>query len=494
MSQVSLEEAENQLKRISKSMCYAKWAHCSLHLTNGMTHSCYHNPTHKVNLVDIGDNPTALHNTAQKKNERKAMLKGEKPDGCKYCWKIESLGEQSDRAFKSSEFWAQNARMDIFEALDTGNINPRYLEVNFNQACNLQCSYCSPHLSTEWQKHVEKHGAYKVYKNESIVEHNNLNDLERANLMPFKGKQEDNPYLQAFWKWWPDLYKSLEVFRITGGEPLMDQNTFDVLDYIYKHPNAWLEMSITSNFSPPTPKLIDKFIDKMQKLEEMQIWQDKERFNPGSGNHWYVNMALKHFSLFVSVDNVGEKAEYIRNGLRFDYMKKNVERFLNSTVNTSVTFINTFNVFSVVGLTDYLKFILDLRRQFSKENQGTKYIPIHDQYTVHPDHIINPSQRIWFDVPILQMPAWQTITILPLEFSSYFVEAIDFMEQNTDTSNFVGFYQHEIEKVKRNYNFFLESNSTDQNLKNFKMFFKQYDSRNKKNLVDVFPELKFLVS
>ena len=74
-----------------------------------------------------------------------------------------------------------------------------------------------------------------------------------------KLSQAENPYVTAFWKWWPEMYKSLEVFRMTGGEPLMDSNTFKVLDYVYENPNAWLEMSVTSNMCPPKPVLMDKF-------------------------------------------------------------------------------------------------------------------------------------------------------------------------------------------------------------------------------------------
>jgi MoaA/NifB/PqqE/SkfB family radical SAM enzyme len=147
--------AENQLKRISSSMCYAKWAQVSMHLTNGMTHSCYHPPLHKINIEDIKKNPSALHNTAEKKEERKLMLKGERPSGCEYCWKIEDVGGRSDRIYRSGEYWAQNARTDIIEALDTGDIDPRYMEVNFNQACNFKCMYCSPHLSTTWEEEIK---------------------------------------------------------------------------------------------------------------------------------------------------------------------------------------------------------------------------------------------------------------------------------------------------------------------------------------------------
>lgn len=188
-------------------------------------------------------------------------------------------------------------------------------------------------------------------------------------------------------------------------------------------------------------------------------------------------------------DRIRRRAEYIRNGLNFDYMKNNVELFLNSTVNTSVTFINTFNVFSLVGVKDYLEFILELRKKYSRHNQGVKYIPIYDPYNTHPDYVVNPNQRIWFDVPLLHNPKWQSITVLPNSFSKYFEEALDFMKSNTDTSNFVGFYNYEIEKVQRNYDYFLDAKKDNISLKNFANFFKQYDQRNRKSLAKVYPEL-----
>ena len=48
--------------------------------------------------------------------------------------------------------------------------------------------------------------------------------------------KDDNPMLKHFGNGFPDLYKTLEVFRITGGEP-MAKDTFKVLDYIHDNPN-----------------------------------------------------------------------------------------------------------------------------------------------------------------------------------------------------------------------------------------------------------------
>jgi hypothetical protein len=270
----------------------------------------------------------------------------------------------------------------------------------------------------------------------------------------------------------------------------MDANTFKVLDYIYENPNQWLEVSVTTNMCPPKPELFGKFIEKLKKLEEIKIWEDKERWNPGSGNHWYVNMAVKNFAVFVSLDSVGGQAEYIRSGLDYSVLQKNVRHLLADTSNTTLTFINTFNALSVPKFKEFLQYILDLRTAYNRHAQGIKRIPIHDPYNTHPDYEVHPRQRIWFDVPLLRNPAWQNIHILPEEFERYLEEAIVFMENNIDVGNFDGFYDFEIEKVKRNLAVMRErpANQTI-NRKNFAQYFTEYDSRKGTSLEKTFPEL-----
>ena len=235
---------------------------------------------------------------------------------------------------------------------------------------------------------------------------------------------------------------------------------------------------------------MDRFIAKLKKLEEIQIWNDPERFNPGSGNHWYVNMAVKNFAVFVSLDSVDHQAEYIRDGLDFDVLKTNVNTLLAETNNTTLTFINTFNVLSIPKFKDYLKYILELRQAYSKEAQGIKYIPINDPYTKHPDHAIHPRQRIWFDIPLLRSPEWQSIQVLPPELDHYLEDAITFMKDNINVDNFVGFYDFEIEKAERNLVFLKQRSVNAINKENFINFFKQHDSRRDTNFLETFPEFK----
>jgi hypothetical protein len=122
--------------------------------------------------------------------------------------------------------------------------------------------------------------------------------LENENKVPILASEE-NPYVEAFWKWWPELYRDLHTFRITGGEPLMSKDTWGVLDYIINEPNPNKELNLAINTNLGVPdKLIDKFIDKIKRIED----GDK----------------VKEFVVFTSVDTWGEQAEYIRNGLVFN--------------------------------------------------------------------------------------------------------------------------------------------------------------------------------
>ena len=195
------------------------------------------------------------------------MLKGERPKGCAYCWNIEDLGSHySDRHYRSLEPWAGNHFQEVVQGGSDNNIIPSYVEVNFNSACQFKCSYCSPHLSTTWMEEIQKHGSYPTTQ-----PHNDVQSLKKMGLWPITAK-EDNPYVSAFWKWWPELYPQLKVFRMTGGEPLIDHNTYRVLEYIQSHPHPDLELAITSNLCPP-----EKMMDRFQKnLKE--IFKNKQIF------------------------------------------------------------------------------------------------------------------------------------------------------------------------------------------------------------------------
>lgn len=506
------EAAKTWLNGVSPSMCLAKWFHVSLHLTNGRTHSCYHPPTHSIDREEIARNPKALHNTRQKKDERRQMLAGERPTGCSYCWTIEDApsppptGHNSDRHYRSGEFWAAPYRDATTELPWNHDFDPTYVEVNFNQACNFRCSYCSPHLSTAWQAEIEKHGPYPT-----ATPHNHLPALQSVGLMPEKTAARDNPYVKAFWEWWPSMYPNLRVFRMTGGEPLMDRNTFRVLDYVAENPKHDLEISVTSNMCPPDPALMDRFIkgvvriqDYSDEIETVTSGGREIAVAPPPGGFVRedtllrlglpvavipeseaeglprtkrrVHKGIDHLSVYVSLDAWGERAEYIRNGMHFPTLLSNVKRVLTETHFTGITIINTFNCLSVTGLVDFLDGVADLRA-----------------YVATLPGSYGDRQRVWFDIPLLRTPAWQTIQVLPPGYEEMMEFAIDRMEERrlTRPSDTVGFHDFEIDKVRRNL-LWMRQRPADLSRQraDFHRFFSEHDRRRGTSFLTAFPEME----
>ena len=235
---------KKDLDSVGNGMCLAKWTQVTLQLQSGHNHSCHHPATHKISETEIARNPSALHNTKYKKLRRKEMLQGVRPSECDYCWNVEDNSDRfSDRVFKSAESWSFPYKEEIFESDWRADYNPKYVEVAFSNACNFKCMYCGPSFISKWVEEIEKHGGYPTT--------DTFNDIQwmiKENKMPIK-HSEYNPYTEAFWKWWPELYQELHTFRITGGEPLMSKDTFKVLDYIIEHPNPnrKLKLAINSN-------------------------------------------------------------------------------------------------------------------------------------------------------------------------------------------------------------------------------------------------------
>jgi len=435
---------------ISPTFCLAKWKNVSMNLTSGRTHSCYHPPEHKIPLDELKKNHTALHNTEEKKKEREKMMAGARPEGCSYCWNIEDTpgNHTSDRAYRTADIMEEYSHAEIISNPDPAHFDviPSYVEVNFSSVCNFKCSYCSPHLSNSWQKEIEKFGPYPT-----TVPHNSVDYFKQIGMMPIPVREE-NPYVEAFWKWWPDLYPQLKHFRMTGGEPLMDVNTYKVLDYIAEHPKGDLHLGITSNFCPD-PKIMKKFYTSIERITNEQ--------------------SLGHFMLYISCDAYGKRAEYIRNGMDFEYLVNNVDHYLtNYQARSSITFIVTVNVMSITSLRDLIdKFILEMNRKHSTDRR-----------------------LVWFDAPMLHFPDWQSIQILPPRYREILREDIAYFKERI-SNEFKDIRDFEVAKLERVLAWMEQGDSLPaekikRDRADFYHFFTEHDSRRGTNFLETFPEME----
>jgi|TARA_R110000851_G_scaffold87845_1_gene191508 organic radical activating enzyme len=446
-------KVNEELNSTGCGMCLAKWTQVTMHLQLGHTHSCHHPKTHPIPEREIRRNPSALHNTRYKKQKRREMLEGKRPEECNYCWNIEDSSDRfSDRTFKSAESWSYPHMDEIKQSHWRDDFNPRYVEVAFSNACNFKCSYCAPAFSTQWMEEIKKHGAYPTTDKFNDLEYN-----KQENKMPIP-QSEENPYVEAFWKWWPDLYNDLHTFRITGGEPLMSKDTWKVLDYIIDHPNPNKNLSIAINSNLGIPdKLLDRFIEKIQRICE----GDK----------------VKEFIVFTSVDTWGEQAEYIRNGLEFNKFWDNVNKVLQKCPRVNLTFMSTYNGLSIPGYHKLINGIYQLKEEYGST----------DRYW---------NSAAFLDSSYLRFPTHQTVQVMPKEWASKIYEdaqLADFLSVPLFDHKYVGYSDIEIQKIKRIYDWML-SPVDEQRLKtqrrNFGHYFREHDKRRGTDFCKVFPEFE----
>jgi len=429
------------------TFCLAKWHHVTMYLQSGETHSCYHPRPHKIPLEELRDNPSALHNTHEKKLERKMMLEGKKPEGCQYCWNIEAMGPDyiSDRHIRNSSIFTEERFEQTAKGPWDQNINPEYLEINFGNECNFKCGYCHPKYSTSFYKEIEKFGPVTNVKNHRC-------DIDWMKLYQ---REEENPYVDAFWEWWPELRKTLNIMRVTGGEPTLHKSTWQLLDKIEEEPMPWLELNINSNLGTKTV-LIERLADKVKKLVE----ENK----------------IQSFKLFTSMDTWGERAEYIRTGLDLELWEQNFHTYVQHS-NSPITFMITFNIFSVTSFKSLLEKFLEWREQYGWFEEKS-----HDKH------------RIRFDTPYLRDPIQYDMNILPKEeFMPYMYESLQFMKDNVDDNASNKFTTIEYEKFKRVVDYMAETNYDEKKLiegrRDFYNWFNELDDRRENDLLTVYPEM-----
>ncbi len=470
-----LDERENMKKVYGcDSMCTAKFLTSTLYLQSGHTHSCYHPLPHKIPLEEIKDNPSALHNTKHKISRRKQMLNGERPDECNYCWRVEDIDDNqiSDRVIKSKNelLLTPDAHEMILENGWDHNYRPTYLEISFGNECNMKCAYCHPKASSAWKKEMDKEGLFPEAPHLQ-VQHEKIY------------AEDDNPYVDAFWKWWPYLRKTLKVIRITGGEPLLQQNVWKFLKKLQQTGEcSEMVLQINTNLNIKT-KLVERMCDQVNEL----LHDEK----------------IKRFQIFSSIESWGDRASYTRSGLDLGLFEANINAIMDKMGHhhvddfNGIQIMNTYNIMCVTSYISFLEKILEWRRKFQRP--GMEY------------------PKIMFDIPHCTEPNHWTLVGLPDAFNEYIDLTTDFMDRWKWKANWHKYPKEDHNKQyhmyfsdeevrawsrvqamwkticdKRNRvqtDAYLEPREIDDARRNWYLFIKSTDARRNTDFKEIFPEM-----
>jgi hypothetical protein len=434
-NETDLEYKKRVLDAISPSFCGAKWYNATIWLGSGQTTSCHHPPAHKADIQIVKFNPKAIHNTPQKKEDRRKMLAGERPSGCEYCWKIEDMGVDavSDRPYKSMTYTEEELKIASQTPVDE-DVDLRTLEIAFNRTCQFACSYCNPAFSTTWVKDIKKNGPYINLVTDGrghfthVHEHDQLYDFH-----------ETNPYIEAFFAWWEsDLHRTLTELRITGGEPLMSGHTWKLFDWFKENKNkSTCQLAINSNLGFGQD-VVQRMLDSTEGVKMM---------------------------LYTSNESVGPHAEYIRDGLEWSQWISNMEYLLKAE-RMRLSVMMTINALCLESLPEMLDQIMAWKRTYGQ-------------------------WHINFSLNILRFPSFQSALTLPDHIrQAYNKRLAEWYAANKSNPDLNNFEKSNIERLID----YLDIVKTPHGegyvqataQKDFKQFYEQYDVRRGKDFRKTF--------
>ena len=191
-------------------------------------------------------------------NFRSHMLANGKHKECYRCWDEESVGFESERLKINN----------LNQSIENYSKGPTQLALKISNVCNLRCRSCngadSVTLSVEGKKYAEN----PEWKNNFYIKET-------------KRKEFTNEQINEIVEWSGNL-KRLEIY---GGEPLLDVQTFNLLEKIANNGRAnEIQINLSTNI---THLISQKNIDILK------------RFN--------------HVNINLSIDGWGKRFEYLRH-------------------------------------------------------------------------------------------------------------------------------------------------------------------------------------
>lgn len=290
----------------SKTFCMAPWLH--LYTTPvGEAFPCCIAKT-KVGYTTTQPVETLINNEPMKQL-RLDMLNGVRNANCQACFSHEDQGIHSFRQQFSYRYGRHINEVLNNTSADGSvqNFKMRYFDIRFSNICNFKCRTCNSHFSTQWEKEDIKRGVpgAKIH-----------------------GKNNNKELLDSVLAHIPHM----EYAYFAGGEPLITEEHYLLLEEMIKQGRTDIMLVYNSNISSL----------KFKNKDLLKIWSKFE----------------KPIEMAASIDHIGERAEYIRNGTDWGVIETNLLK-LKKSPNVKLLVNTVISAFNYVTLDEVYRFLID---------------------------------------------------------------------------------------------------------------------------------------
>jgi organic radical activating enzyme len=235
--------------------CSYKFKYLKIDLVSNATYNCHAAKQHTIDFQWLSKNKGNLFNTDINVSERNMMLNNQRNRSCEeICWPLEDQGAISPR------LW-QNGQIKTHTEVYT---QPEILEIKLNDNCNLSCSYCCKEYSSSWRRDLLNNGDYKVDTGDVRYQ------LTSRDKIMIKVSQQEVKNTTQFHQLVSEIKSfapGLKEIVVTGGEPLLDNQLFDVLDAVS---NSSAVINIYTGMGVDV-KRFQRMLDKIKQMPTAMI-------------------------------------------------------------------------------------------------------------------------------------------------------------------------------------------------------------------------------
>jgi radical SAM protein with 4Fe4S-binding SPASM domain len=295
----------------SKTFCILPWVHQYVGPPGDVKPCCLYEQD--MQIGDLKQNTlTEIWNNDTTKQMRLDMLDGIELPGCAKCNSRNNLTVTHRTQFNEFLFKKENLEL-VNSTHEDGSLDThqlQYIDVRFNNLCNLKCRTCGPRFSTSW---IEDH--VKMY---------NIQSGDRAahgDVFTFGGKTDDQLLNEIL----PHLPHVKQIY-FAGGEPLMQKEHYIMLEELIrlgKHSDPKLRIHYNTNFS----------MLKLGKYNVIEFWKQ-----------------FKSLRINASLDGSHARAEYWRKGTNWTQVVDNAKRLKEECphaeliISYTLSWVSAFNL------------------------------------------------------------------------------------------------------------------------------------------------------
>jgi radical SAM protein with 4Fe4S-binding SPASM domain len=334
-----MPEAKSLLE--SKTFCILPWIHVRLNQDGNLFPCCrasefYHYGSLKEQTF------AEIWNGAPVRAMRLALKNGEAPPQCSDCHKIESLGGVSARQEMNRHFAHAISRVEQTQADGTLAIQSLlYLDVRFSNLCNFRCRSCGPQNSSAW--------------NDDAVQ---LGGVEATRVIRPKDDPDDLKKLLA------EILPDLEWIYFAGGEPLLEDAHYELLESLIASGRTDVRLSYNTNFS----------------TLERKAWRATDLWS-----------RFKNVTVSASLDGAGEQGELLRKGMSWPRTEQNFRRLREKAPHVEFKIYSVITAMNAFHITDAIKTFLD-NGMLQNPSQLQLNVALEPAYLAI--HVLNEPERM----------------------------------------------------------------------------------------------------